>query len=126
MWTGTAGSCHGGSSSSAFEWIKNTGGVPDITCQQYQAVNIGEGASAAGKPMNKTDCETGLALCMNCGHGGCTPVEKYAKVTVQEYGHLSSPDDVAAEVYKNGPVACSINAGCIEADSEKTSDGVFK
>ena len=37
---GTAGSCHGGSSSGAFEWIKKTGGVPDITCQQYQAKNM--------------------------------------------------------------------------------------
>ena len=51
-------------------------------------------------------------------HRGCTPVEKYVKVTVEEYGRVDA-DDVAAEVYANGPVACSINAGCIEADSEK-------
>ena len=123
---GTAGSCHGGSSSGAFEWIKKTGGVPDITCQQYQAKNIDEITIGDRTGGNATDCKTGVALCMNCGHGGCTPVEKYAKVTVEDYGHLSSPDDVAAEIYQNGPVACSINAGCIEADAEKTSDGVFK
>ena len=38
--------------------------------------------------MTAADCKSGLAMCMNCNHQGCTPVPKYAKVTASNYHHL--------------------------------------
>ena len=70
-------------------------------CKNIDQITIGDrtGGTAA-------DCKTGVALCMNCGHGGCTPVEKYAKVTVEEYGHLQSADDVAVRHMAHTIIPC--------------------
>ncbi len=35
--TEVAGSCHGGSATGAFEFVKKAGGIPYDTCLQYQA-----------------------------------------------------------------------------------------
>jgi hypothetical protein len=37
---GTAGSCSGGDSNAANAWVYKNGGIPDVTCQQYQAKNM--------------------------------------------------------------------------------------
>ncbi len=37
---GTAGSCNGGDSNAANQWVYRNGGIPDVTCQQYQAKNM--------------------------------------------------------------------------------------
>ncbi len=37
---GRAGTCGGGNSHFANGWIYNNGGIPDITCQQYQAKDM--------------------------------------------------------------------------------------
>ncbi len=36
---GTAGTCNGGDSNAANAWVYNNG-IPDVTCQQYQAKNM--------------------------------------------------------------------------------------
>ena len=46
--------CNGGDSNAANKWIHDAGGIPDITCQQYQAKN--------------GNC-TAEHTCMNCGGG---------------------------------------------------------
>ena len=47
---GTAGACNGGDANAANAWVYKNG-IPDVTCQQYQA-----------KSMECTDINT----CMNC------------------------------------------------------------
>lgn len=104
---GTAGSCNGGDSNAANAWVaKNDyGGIPDVTCQQYEAVN------------NNCSPEN---VCRNCNYtmvkraDTCFAVDKYPKVTVSEFGSVRGDDDIMAEIYTRGPVSCYIDAGPIE------------
>jgi hypothetical protein len=51
---GDAGSCSGGDSNAANAWVYKNG-IPDVTCQQYQAKNM--------------ECSA-INMCMNCDYGG--------------------------------------------------------
>jgi len=99
---GDAGTCNGGDSNAANAWIYKHGGIPDVTCQQYQAKNM--------------ECSA-INTCMNCDHDtskGCSAVTTYPKITVAEYGSVRGDDNIMAEVYARGPVSAYINAECIE------------
>ena len=51
---GNAGTCNGGDSNAANKWVYENG-IPDVTCQQYQAKNM--------------ECSD-INMCMNCDYGG--------------------------------------------------------
>jgi cathepsin X len=51
---GHAGSCNGGDANAANAWVYKNG-IPDVTCQQYQAKNM--------------ECSD-INMCMNCDPGG--------------------------------------------------------
>lgn len=55
---GTAGSCNGGDSNAANAWVYKNGGIPDTTCQQYQAKNMA--CSAINTCMN---CDPSAGCC---------------------------------------------------------------
>lgn len=97
---GNAGTCNGGNSATANRWVAENG-IPDVTCQQYQAKNM--------------EC-TPENTCMNCdyGTGLCYPVENYPVIEVSEYGYASGDEQIMAEIYARGPVSAYINANCIE------------
>eukprot|EP01035_Chromulina_nebulosa_P017557 gene17557-23121_t len=96
---GDAGSCNGGDSNAANAWVYKNG-VPDITCQQYQAVNM--------------ECSA-YNTCMNCDpNSGCYSVENYPLITVSEYGVATGDLAIMSEIYARGPVSAYINAYCIE------------
>jgi len=110
---GDAGDCGGGWDSDAYAWVQKHG-VPDVTCQQYQAKNL--------------KCDK-LALCENCSPGhGCVQVAKYPKVGISQHGPVSHDDHIMAEISARGPVSCGINAGPLEDYTggilTKYSDGV--
>lgn len=97
---GDAGSCNGGSDSQAYAWVEKNGGVPDLTCQQYQARNM--------------QC-TKLSTCENCSPGGgCVAVSKYPQITISQHGSVSSDSRIESEISARGPVSCGINAGPLE------------
>lgn len=98
---GDAGTCNGGDSDAANEWVYKNGGIPDVTCQQYQAKNM--------------EC-TKETTCMNCDPGGgeCYAVEEYPKITISEYGSVTGDENIMAEIMQRGPVSAYINANCIE------------
>lgn len=96
---GTAGSCNGGDSNAANRWVYNNG-IPDVTCQQYQAKNM--------------EC-TEMNTCMNCEpNKPCYPIKNYPVIRVSEYGGATGDDEVMAEIYARGPVSCYLNAHCLE------------
>jgi len=96
---GDAGDCNGGSDSKAYAWVEKNG-VPDVTCQQYQAKNM--------------DC-TAINTCENCMPGeGCFAQKTYPKIHITEHGSVSSDDKIMAEISARGPVSCGINAGPLE------------
>jgi cathepsin X len=56
---GNAGTCNGGDSNAANKWIYDYG-IPDVTCQQYQAKNM--------------ECSA-INTCMNCDpSSGCSGI----------------------------------------------------
>jgi len=96
---GDAGSCNGGDDASAYAWVAKNG-VPDVTCQQYQAKNM--------------DC-TAINTCMNCMPGeGCFAQKTYPKIGIKQHGSVSSDDKIIAEIASRGPVSCGINAEPLE------------
>jgi len=98
---GHAGSCNGGNSGSANRYVYNNG-IPDVTCQQYQAQNM--------------QC-TDMNYCQNCDHDpdvGCTAVSSYPLIKVTEFGSVRGDDNIRAEILARGPLSAYINAECIE------------
>mmetsp|Transcript_16410 Transcript_16410/g.17148 ORF Transcript_16410/g.17148 Transcript_16410/m.17148 type:complete len:281 (-) Transcript_16410:174-1016(-) len=100
---GDAGTCSGGDSNAANKWVYKNG-IPDVTCQQYQAKNM--------------ECSA-INTCMNCDYGGtpCYAITNYPKIQVSEYGTAYGDDQIMAEIYARGPVAAYIDANCIETYS---------
>lgn len=94
----TAGSCHGGSASGAYQFVKKNG-IPEMTCQQYKAVD--------------QEC-TPKNTCRNCHGSTCEAVEKYPTLGIAEYGPVEGERMIKAEIAARGPVACGIDATQIE------------
>lgn len=97
---GDAGTCNGGDSNSANKWVHDNG-IPDVSCQQYQAKNM--------------ECSA-INTCMNCDPGGgeCYEVKDYPVIKVTEYGSVKGDENIMAEIFARGPVSAYINANCLE------------
>lgn len=113
---GDAGTCQGGDSNAANAWVHRNG-IPDWSCQQYQAINM--------------EC-TAMNMCMNCDHdtGNCYEINDYPLITVDEYGTARGDHEIMAEIYARGPVSAYIDATCIETytggiNKYDTCRGVF-
>uniref|UniRef100_A0A7S3HM96 Peptidase C1A papain C-terminal domain-containing protein n=1 Tax=Spumella elongata TaxID=89044 RepID=A0A7S3HM96_9STRA len=100
---GNSGTCNGGDSNAANVWVARHG-IPDVTCQQYQAKNM--------------ECSD-INMCMNCDHdtGNCYAIKNYPKITVSEHGSVKGDDEIRSEILNRGPVSAYINAECIETYS---------
>jgi cathepsin X len=112
-----AGSCHGGSATGVYEFIKSTGFVPYDTCMPYIACSA---ESSEGFCSNVDTTCSRYNTCRTCdtfaGMGGsCSEIDSFPNATVSEYGSygLFESDKVykiKAEIYARGPVAAGINA----------------
>merc|ERR1711991_550349 len=74
-------------------------------------------------------CEA-LHLCENCIPSDkgedCTPVTNYPKFGVSEYGHALGVEQMKAEIYSRGPIACGIDSSPIDAwGYGPDRDGIF-
>jgi cathepsin X len=116
--TDTAGSCHGGSHSGAYEFVKSTSGyVPFDTCLPYIACSDESTEGFCGEV--DTQCHS-ANICRTCdtfaGMGGsCVMIDTFPNATIAEYGsyHFFESDKVhkiKAEIYARGPVAAGVNA----------------
>jgi len=112
---GNVGSCHGGSVAGPYQWLKATPtGISYETSNPYMACSSEskEGICSHGDwtctPENVArTCSTFPPK------GKCLAIAKYPSITISEYGSISGADDMAKEIYKNGPIACGIDAGPI-------------
>eukprot|EP00591_Stephanopyxis_turris_P007376 CAMPEP_0195507802 /NCGR_PEP_ID=MMETSP0794_2-20130614/1171_1 /TAXON_ID=515487 /ORGANISM="Stephanopyxis turris, Strain CCMP 815" /LENGTH=332 /DNA_ID=CAMNT_0040634597 /DNA_START=74 /DNA_END=1072 /DNA_ORIENTATION=+ len=108
-----AGSCHGGSASGAYHFIKKKGFIPFDTCQPYIACSH---ESKEGFCEHVDTTCTKLNTCRTCNtfteNGGkCTEIDYFPNVTIAEYGNINfDADKIKAEIYTRGPVAAGINA----------------
>jgi len=103
----TAGSCHGGSASGLYEFVKRSGFVPYDTCMPY---------AACSSDFDNDLCEhmdfscSAINTCRTCTHLGCQEIDVFPFATVEEYGKIAfNADAIKAEIFVRGPVAASIN-----------------
>jgi cathepsin X len=115
------GSCFGGNPLDVYEFAYLQG-IPDDTCQQYVAKN------------HKAPLCTAIQICQDCsppaartkeesGKDRCHPVSNYKSYYVKEYGKVSGADNMKAEIFKRGPIDCSIEA---TPDFHKYIGGIYE
>jgi cathepsin X len=124
---GGGGSCEGGNVGGVFDYME-TFGLPDETCQNYEAkddLNPCDSSKGAGG---------GTGVCETCSpgpkgpgdKGTCTAIKDPQLWTLESYGYVLSGGDAAAldvsgalvsnadklkaEILANGPLACGIHA----------------
>jgi len=113
-----AGSCHGGSASGTYEFIKDHQGfVPFLTCMPYQACSHESDEGICGLEEMDWSCSA-INTCRTCStfekNGGfCSEINHFPNATIGEYATMTplDSDEMLAEIYTRGPIACSINAG---------------
>lgn len=115
----TAGSCHGGSSTGVYEFIKSESGfIPYDTCMPYIACSSDSTNGFCPHVLDDVKCSP-INTCRTCdGTGQCHAISRFPNATVSEYGTYSYytggfgavAHKIKAEIYARGPVAAAINA----------------
>eukprot|EP00892_Ulva_mutabilis_P004905 jgi/Ulvmu1/2787/UM140_0017.1 len=103
-----AGSCQGGWDGKVYKYAQDKG-IPDETCNNYQAKN------QACDEMNACyTCEWGAA--------GCYPIKEYRRLKVSDHGRVSGRAAMKKEIKDNGPISCTIEA---TAGLDAYSGGIY-
>jgi len=89
------GTCGGGDDAPVYQYAQKYG-IPDETCNNYQA---------------KDEQCTAKTACYTCDpSGACTAISKYKMIRVSEYGDATGYTKMKAEIYARGPISCGIDA----------------
>ena len=112
------GSCNGGDHLATYKAIKEYGSIPYDDCMVYQACSSDSKETVCQENKKEFEC-TAINTCRTCDTftsrgGSCYPITQYPNATVAEYGAVRGAQDMMTEIYKNGPIACGINAAEID------------
>jgi len=88
--------CNGGDALTVYQFIHEHGGIPDETCQPYEAVGHDTGRSCHAKD-----------ICSTCDANGCRAAPEYHVYGVAQYGRVRGLHPIMAELQR-GPIACAI------------------
>ena len=86
--------CAGGDPDEVHAYIHKNGIAPD-TCQNY----IAAGTGAECRPDRR---------CENCMGDSCYAITNYPKFGITEFGNSLGVEQMKAEIYQRGPIACGI------------------
>ena len=107
------GSCNGGDHLAAYKAIHDYGSIPYDDCMIYQACSI-DSKEEGCSDKSMFEC-TSTNICKTCdtftSNGGtCSPILQYPNATIESFGAVKGASNMMTEIYKNGPIACGINA----------------
>jgi len=104
-----AGSCHGGSQSGVYEFIKQEGYVPYDSCLTYLACSTDSDEGFC--PQVDTQCSP-INTCRTCSTfgAGCAAIDHFPNATVAEHGTVSGEEGMLAEIFARGPISCGVDA----------------
>lgn len=110
--TDSAGSCHGGSATGAYQFVQQNGFIPYDTCLQYEACS--QESKEGNCKYGNYEC-TPMNTCRTCSTfsdmgGFCSELDTFPNATIAEYGRVQGEMDIMAELYHRGPVACGVDA----------------
>lgn len=121
---GTAGTCNGGNQVGVYSWAHGLSeqglGIAYESVNPYYACSPGnptgrgattEGFCPSAAVQRGTTCEP-INVARNCAtfDAPCTALSAYPNATVAAFGTVSGEEEIMLEVYRNGPVACSLDA----------------
>eukprot|EP01134_Creolimax_fragrantissima_P004121 CFRG4121T1 len=115
--TDVAGSCHGGSHTGTYDFVKNYAKhIPYDTCLQYEACSS---ESNEGTCKDRDFTCSAANICRTCSTfeasgGKCSGIDRYPNATIAEYGTVTGEYNMMAEIYRRGPIACGIDASPID------------
>lgn len=100
------GSCNGGDPVGVYHYAYSHG-IPDSSCVQYVAANLQ--GKCAPEDICK-DCHGPAPDADKDGQENCWAVTNYKKYYVSDYYSFSGARKMKAEIFKNGPISCGIDA----------------
>ena len=108
------GSCNGGDHLATYKAIKEYGSIPYDDCMIYQACSSDSKEAVCQENKKDFECRP-INICKTCDTftsrgGSCYPITYYPNATIAEFGAVRGAEDMKTEIYKNGPIACGINA----------------
>jgi len=115
---GEVGSCHGGSVIGPYQWLKGISeqgaGISYETSNPYLACSSESQQGIC--PHADFSC-TDINVARTCSTfppaGKCVAIKQYPNASISDYGSISGQADMQQEIYKNGPIACGIDAAPI-------------
>eukprot|EP00483_Globobulimina_turgida_P012804 UN12828 len=106
----------GGSAPGVMRYIEQHG-IPDETCQIYQAKNNPHRGNSA-----LNICETCVPGSSSTTPGVCSKVSNFTLYGLSQYGPVRGVSNMKAEIYARGPIACGVDA---TSKFEAYTGGVF-
>lgn len=114
---GSVGSCHGGSILGPYQWLKSLeGGISYETSNPYLACSSESTEGFCAHANTKCEDSNLRSVAYTCSTfsemgGFCAAIDHYPNATISDYGSVQGADNMAKEIYANGPIACGIDAG---------------